>query len=197
MDARKKVIMAVALILVWAALAVSQWNFLEAPVRVPLTNVTGPATGGRQSDGRGGGLHVNLSLLKATAMQRETSLMMPRNIFTMTSAAGTLPVNSDVIVANQEEAHATETLTEPGSVVESGQLRYLGFLSMGEGPQRSQSVAVLRKDDEVLVRKAGDRIDDHLVLKKISPDSVTLRNPRTQVEQTVVLSEEEEAEVQE
>lgn len=85
MDATKKVMMAGSLILVWAALAVWQWDLLEAPVRVPLTNVTGPGTGGRQSDGRGTGLHVNLSLLKATAMERDATYMMPRNIFSMTS----------------------------------------------------------------------------------------------------------------
>ena len=185
--------MAGSLILVWAALAVSQWNVLEAPVRVPLSNVTGPATGGRQSDERGGGLlHVNLRLLKATAMQRDATYMPPRNIFTMTAVEGTVPVNSDVVVANPEEGPSTAMLTEQGSVVESGQFRYLGFLRMGEGLQSSQSVAVLRKDDDVLVLKAGDRIDNNLVLKKITPDSVTVRDSGTQVEQTVVLSDEVE-----
>lgn len=190
MDVTKKVMMAGSLILVWAALGVSQWNLLEAPVRVPLTNVTGPATGGRQLDRRGGGLHVNLSLLKATAMERDATYMMPRNIFSMTSVEGTLPVNSDVVAPNQEETHATETLTEQGGVVESEPIRYLGFLRMGEGARSSQFVAVLRKDDDVLVLKAGDRIDDRLVLKKITPESVTVRDPGAQVERIVGLSDE-------
>ncbi|MFO0777761.1 MAG: hypothetical protein U0223_09195 [Nitrospira sp.] len=54
MDAKQKAMVAGSLILVWAGLAVSQWNLLEEPARVPLTNITGPAIGGRQSEGRGG-----------------------------------------------------------------------------------------------------------------------------------------------
>lgn len=190
MDATKKVMMAGSLILVWATLAVLQWNLLEAPVRVPLTNVTGPATGGRQLDGRGGGLQVNLSLLKATEMERDTTYMMPRNIFSMTAVEGTLPVNADVVVPNPEETPATGTLVDQGGGTESGPFRYLGFLRIGEGPRNSQSVAVLRKDDEVLVLKVGDRIDERLVLKKITPESVTVRDAGTRIEQTVALSDE-------
>ncbi len=193
MDTTKKVMLAGSLILVWAALAVSQWNLLEAPVRVPLTNVTGPATGGRQLDGRGLGLHVNLSLLKSTSMERDTAYMMARNIFSMTSVEGASPVNTDTVMPNQEETHATETLMDQGGVVESGPIRYLGFLRMGEGPWSSKSVAVLRKDDDVLVVKVGDRIGDRLVLKKITPESVTVRDAGTRIEQTVALSDEVES----
>lgn len=184
--------MAGLLIVVWAAVAVSQGDLLEAPVRVPLTNITGPAIGSRQSEGRGGGLRVNLSLLKATTMQRDATYTIPRNIFTMTSAEEALPADSTVAIANQAEAPSSETLTEPGGGVESGQVRYLGFMRIGGGPQNRKPVAVLRKDDDVLVLKAGDRIDDRLVLKKVTPDSVTVRDPRTQAEQTVVLSDEVE-----
>ena len=192
MDATKKMLMAGSLILVWAIVAVSQWDFLEAPVRVPLTNVTGPATGGRQLDGRGVGLRVNLSLLKATTLQRDNANIAPRNIFTMTAVEGTIPSGQDVVAANPEEAPPAETLTEQGNVVESGQVRYLGFLRMGEGVRTSKPVAVLRKDDDVLVLKAGDHIDDHLVLKQITSESVIVRDSRTQVEHTVVLSDEVE-----
>lgn len=191
MDGKQKAMVAGALILAWAGLAVSQWDLLKEPARVPLTNITGPATEGRHSEGSGG-LHVNLSLLKATAMQRDATDMMPRNIFTMAAVEETLPANS---VAIPEQTSSTEALTEQGIVQESGQFKYLGFLRIGEKPLRSKSVAVLRKDDEVLVLKAGDRIDDHLVLKQITPDSVTVRDSGTHAEQTVGLSEE--AEVQE
>lgn len=192
MDGKQKAMVAGALILAWVGLAVSQWELLKEPVRVPLTNITGPATEDPHLERRRGGLHVNLSLLKTTAVQRDATDMMPRNIFTMTAVEETLPVNP---VAVPEQASSTETLAEQGGVQESGQFRYLGFLRIGERPLRGKSVAVLRKDDEVLVLKAGDRIDDHLVLKQITPDSVTVRDSGTHAEQTVGLSEE--AEVQE
>lgn len=190
MDGKQKAMVAGALILAWAGLAVSQWDLLKEPARVPLTNITGPATEDRDLERRRGGLHVNLRLLKATAVQRDTTDMMPRNIFTMTTVEETLPVNP---VAIPEQASSTETFAEQGGVQESGQFKYLGFLRIGEKPLRSKSVAVLRKDDEVLVLKAGDHIDDHLMLKKITPDSVTVRDSGTQAEQTVGLSEEAEA----
>ncbi len=192
MDATKKMMTAGSLILVWGALAVSQWNLFDAPVRVPLTNVTGPAVGSRQADGRGGGLHVNLSVLKTTAMQRDTTYVPPRNIFTMTAVEETRPANDTVATADSEAAPSTETLTEQGGAVESEQIRYLGFLRIEEGPRSSQSVAVLRKDDDVLVLKAGDRIDDRLVLKQITAESVTVRDPGMRVEHTVGLSDEVE-----
>ncbi|MBS0167091.1 MAG: hypothetical protein JSR29_13470 [Nitrospira sp.] len=195
MDAKQKALVAGSLVLVWAGLAVSQWNLLEEPVRVPLTNITGPAIGGRQSEGRGGGLQVNLRLLGATVAQRDAPYTMPRNIFTMTSVDGGSPPNSDRGVVQVEEVPFTEPPAEQGGVVESGQLRYLGFLRMGEGPQRHKPMAVIRKDDDLLVLKAGDHIDGRFMLKKITPDSVTLRDSGAQVEHTVVLSEE--AEVQE
>ncbi|HMS83202.1 MAG TPA: hypothetical protein PKD12_06100 [Nitrospira sp.] len=193
MGTKKKMLMAGSLILIWAAVAVLQGDLLEAPIRVPLTNITGPATGGRQLDGRGVGVRVNLSLLKATVMQRDATYQIPRNIFTMTAVEEPLSADSTVAIANQAEAPSPDTLTEGEGGVESGQVRYLGFMSIGRGPQNRKPVAVLRKDDDVLVLKAGDRIDDRLVLKKITPESVTVRDPRTQVEQTVVLSDEVES----
>lgn len=190
MDAKQKVLVAGALILVWAGLAVSQWNMLEEPARVPLTNVTGFATGDHQLESREGGLHVNLSLLAATAKQRDAPYTISRNIFTMTPIEEPPFVNSEVGVASLDGTSATEALTEQEGGVEAGQFRYLGFLRIGDGSQGHKSVAVLRKDDDILVLKTGDRIDDRLVLKKITPDHVTVRDPGSQLEQTVELSEE-------
>ncbi|MDH4152900.1 MAG: hypothetical protein OEV01_03855 [Nitrospira sp.] len=197
MNGKQKAMVAGSLILVWAGLVVSQWNLLEEPARVPLTNITGPATEDHHMEGRGGGLHVNLSVLKAIALQRDATDMVPRNIFTMAVVEETPPVSPNGAIANSEQAPSPDILTEQGGVVASRQFRYLGFLRIGDGPQSSKSVAVLHKDDDVLVLKTGDRIDDHLVLKRITPESVMVQDSGTQREQTVVLSEGEEAEVQE
>ena len=190
MDTKQKAMVAGSLMLMWAGLAVSQWDLLEEPVRVPLANITGPAIGGRQPEGRGGGLHVNLSLLAATAIQRDAPHPVPRNIFAMTAGEEAFPPNSDEGVVKSGEAPFAEAPAEQEGAVEAGQFRYLGFLRMGEWPQGTKPVAVLSKDDDLLVLKAGDRIDDRLVLKKITPDSVTLRDSASQAERTVVLSEE-------
>lgn len=187
---RNKSSIAVVLFLLWGGMAVWQWGFLEEPVRVPLTNVTGPAASGRQADGRRGGLHVALDLLSATGIRREATFVTPRNVFAGPSAEGTLPSTTDAVPVSQEGASSTEGITEQAGAMESGQFRYLGFLRMGEGRGRNQDMAVLSKDDEVLILKVGDRIDRHLVLKAISSERVILRDSGTRVDQTVVLSEE-------
>lgn len=185
-----KTIFAVVLILLWGGLAIWQWGFLEEPARAPLTNVTGPAASGRQADGRRGGLHVALDLLAATGIRREATFVTPRNVFAGPSAEGTPPSTTDAALVSQEGASSTEGITEQAGAMESGQFRYLGFLRIGEGRERNQDMAVLGKDDEVLVLKVGDRIDNRLVLKAISSERVILRDPGTRVDQTVLLSEE-------
>ncbi len=40
-----------------------------------------------------------------------------------------------------------------------------GISSRGRGARKNMDIAVLRKDDEVLVLKVGDRVDDHLILE--------------------------------
>jgi hypothetical protein len=52
-------------------------------------------------------------------------------------------------------------------------------------------VAVLSKNNEdVVVVKVGDRVEEHLVLKAITPESVTIRDTGANIDQTVPLSEE-------
>lgn len=191
MDVKKKTILAASLIFLWAGLAVWQWRQLQEPVRVPLTNITGQPSPGRHVEKSRTGLHVNLDLLTPTGLQRQPTFTVPRNIFAVhrpdgTSAAGNAPDS-----VNQPSASA-ETLTQQEDALELEQYRYLGFLRMGEGHRKRNDIAVLRKDkgNEVLVLKIGDRVDDHLVLKAINSESVTIRNTGTHMDQTVPLSEE-------
>ncbi len=186
----KKTMIAVVLLLLWVGLAVWQWGSLEEPVRVPLTNVTGPAASGRQADARKNGLHVAIDLLAATGIRHEATFMPPRNVFSAPSAEGILPSPPDSTGVSQEGESSGEGMTEQVGDAESGQFRYLGFLRMGEGRERNKDMAIMRKDDEVLVLKVGDRIDGHLVLTAISSERVILRDSGTRIDRTVLLSEE-------
>ncbi len=51
-------------------------------------------------------------------------------------------------------------------------------------------MAVLRKDDEVMMLKVGDHVDNHLILRAITAESVTIRDTDTRMDKTVLLSEE-------
>ena len=190
MDAKKKTILAASLIVLWAGLAVWQWRLLQEPVRVPLTNVTGHSSVGRPVETGRTGLRINLDLLASMGLQRQTTFTVPRNIFSVPRPDGTFAVGSDSASMNQPGSASAETSTKQVEAVELEQYRYLGFLRVGEGRRKNKDIAVLKKDDEVLVLKLGDRVDDHLILKAIDSESVTIRDTDSHMDQTVSLSEE-------
>jgi hypothetical protein len=187
MDAKKKTVLAVSLVFLWAGLAVWQWRLLQEPVRVPLTNVGGPPSAGRHLDAKS--LQVNLDLLASTGLQRQETFTVPRNIFALPSTDGTLQTVNGLASVNQPSATA-ETLVQQNDALKQEQYRYLGFLRVGEGRRGHKDIAVIKKEDEVLVLNVGDRIEDHLVLKAINSESVTMRNTGTHEDLTVPLSEE-------
>jgi hypothetical protein len=93
---QKKVAALVALGLLWGGILAWEWLTVEEPVRVPLTNVSGPASTPRAHRGTVDGLHVQLDLLAAARTQREMTFTTPRNIF-----ASPRPDDSEAARANQ------------------------------------------------------------------------------------------------
>ena len=73
---------------------------------------------------------------------------------------------------------------------ELAQFRYLGFVRTGEEWQKKQDIAVLTKNDDLHVVKKGETIENHVVVKMITQESVTLHDRDSRVEYTVLLSEE-------
>ncbi len=189
MEARDKKILAISLILLWVGLAAWQWRFTEEPARLPLTNMTGPASSGQQAGGMRSSRRVNLGLLASAGIQREASFTTPRNIFAVPRPDGSLPLSRGPALENQQESVSNEVVAEQVEE-ESAQYRYLGFLRMGESRQKNDAMAVLRKDDEVMVLKIGDHVDSHVILRAITAESVTLRDTDTRMDKTVLLSEE-------
>lgn len=191
MDARRKLSLAIVLFLVWAGLAIWQWGAWKEPVRVPLTNVAGSASPARQIQAKGSGLHVNLERLASARTDRETTFTAPRNIFALPGSDGKFPVGQEVS-GDTVYQDSSPVLAELQQVTSSelAQYKYLGFLRLGEGRKRSKEIAVLSKNEEVMVGKVGDRVEEHLVLKAITPESVTIRDTGTSIDQTVLLSEE-------
>jgi hypothetical protein len=187
MDGKKKAVLAASLVFLWAGLAVWQWRLLQEPVRVLLTNVGGLPSAGRHLDAKS--LQVHLDLLASTGLQRQTSFTVPRNIFALPNTDGTLQAVNDPSSVNQPSV-AAETVVQQNEGLKHEQYRYLGFLRVGEGRRGHTDIAVIKKEDEVLVLNVGDRIESHLVLKAINSESVTMRNTGTREDLTVPLSEE-------
>lgn len=183
MNTRQKKVLALAsLMSLWGALLLWQWLGWEEPVHVPLSNVSGPvaSTTGAALET----LHVQLDLLAAARTQREMVFATPRNIFALPSTV-TLNASRSVDVpddASQQEPVATDL----------AQFHYLGFVRTGEEWQKKQDMAVLTKNDDLHVVKAGEVIEKHVVVKTITQESVTLFDRDSRLEYTVLLSEEPE-----
>lgn len=190
MGNKKKAILAASLLVLWTGLAVWQWRLLQEPVHVPLTNVTGQSSLERHGEPGKTGLRVNLDLLASTNLQRQATFTVHRNIFAVPGPDGAFTAEKDPASGNQPDSTPVETLTGQEEKSELEQYRYLGFLRVGKGHRTNNDVAVLKKDDEVLVLKIGDRVDDHLTLKAINAETVTIRDVGTHRDQTVSLSKE-------
>lgn len=189
----KKKLMAASLALIWAGVAIWQWETIEEPVRVPLTNVTGQVSVGQRSNPNGNGLRVKMELLASAGAQRQATFTTPRNIFAVPSSDGVLPAGPDHVSEPQApQPSSVQTPSEQLTEAQVAPYRYLGFLRVGD--HRQKDMAVLGKDDEVMVLKVGDHVEDHLVLKAITSENVTIRDTATHLDQKVPLAEDVPAE---
>lgn len=184
---QKKVASLVGLGLLWGGIFAWEWLAMEEPVRVPLANVSGPASAAQSTRGAFDGLNVQLDLLAAARAQREMTFTPPRNIFAS-------PRSYDSVEArgNQQEltAGSAQALGQQVALAELAQFHYLGFVRMEEGLRKNREMAVLTKNDDLHVVRAGETVEDHVVVKAITQESVTLQDRQSRVEHTVLLSEE-------
>jgi hypothetical protein len=184
---QKKAATLATLGLLWGGIVAWEWQTMEEPVRVPLANVSGPVSTSRVARGTGEGLHVQLDLLAAARTQREMTFTPPRNIF-----APPLPNDPMTTRANQSEFDPglDQTLRQQEALAGLTQFHYLGFVRMEEGWRKKGELAVLTKNDDLHVVRTGETVEDHVVVKAITQESVTLQDRQLRVEHTVLLSEE-------
>lgn len=186
---QKKVVALATLGLLWGGIIAWEWLAVEEPVRVPLTNVSGPASTPRTLRGTVDGMHVQLDLLAAARTQREMTFTTPRNIFALPR-----PDDPVAVRANQQPAldpgSEQEALRQQAVLAGLAQFHYLGFVRMEEGRRKNGELAVLTKNDDLHVVKIGETVEDHVVVKAITQESVTLQDRQSRVEHTVLLSEE-------
>lgn len=194
MDAKKKIILAASLMLLWVGLAVWQWRLLQEPVHIPLKNVTGHPSVTRRVEAGRTSLRVNLDLLVSTALQRQPTFTVSRNIFAIPRPDGTFAAGDASTSMNQPGSDSTESSRQYEDTLKLEQYRYLGYLRVDTRRRKDNDIAVLKRDGEVLMLKVGDRVDDHFILKAINSESVTIRDVGTHKDQTVSLSEESSGE---
>jgi hypothetical protein len=83
-----------------------------------------------------------------------------------------------------------QTLRQQEALAGLTQFHYLGFVRMEEGWRKKGELAVLTKNDDLHVVRTGETVEDHVVVKAITQESVTLQDRQLRVEHTVLLSEE-------
>lgn len=190
MDANRKALIAIALVALWGGVAYWQWGALPDPVRIPLANTSGPASSLARPISRTGGLRVHLELLASARTQREATFTAPRNIFAAPGSDGTLAAAGDGSDGGQPNQGSEQALLQQAASLELEQYRYLGFVRMGESAKSTGNTAVLSKNEEVVIGRVGQHLERDLVVKAITPESVTLRDTRARVDHTVPLTED-------
>jgi len=184
---QRKVASLVGLGLLWGGILTWEWLALEEPARMPLANVSGPASAARATRGAVDGLNVQLDLLAAARAQREMTFTPPRNIFASPRATESGETRANQHDLNPGSAHV---LGQQVALDGLAQFHYLGFVRMEEGGQKNREMAVLTKNDDLHVVRAGETVEDHIVVKAITQESVTLQDRQSRVEHTVLLSED-------
>jgi hypothetical protein len=153
---QKKVLALATLGLLWGGILTWEWLAVEEPVRMPLSNVSGPASTLRARHGTPNGLHVQLDLLAAARTQREMTFTTPRNIF-----ASSRPDDSGVPRANQSvlDPPSEKELRQQTVLAGLAEFHYLGFVRMEEGRRKNGELAVLTKNDDIHVVRTGETVN--------------------------------------
>ena len=177
----------------WVLVAWGVFGFSDEPQRVPLVNVSGPAVGptgqsGERDSAAQRGLHVNLAQFEATRSQREEGFAPPKNIFA--SPLGGRSVVAPPMTSGEEPADVAEPILQPDAVnhpsSRGSSWHYLGYVVMGTA-RPDKPLAVLAFEDDLHIAASGGRLDDHLIVKAIEPDHVTLLEVPARVERTLPL----------
>jgi hypothetical protein len=182
MTARTRWTALLILLGIWAGAAL--WVFTQSPEpqRAPLTYVSGQKAKREVSRGKSGsGLKIQLALLAANRQRTEKALGSPKNIFAPVfpgqgnfDVAGAITNPVPIIQPTPEE------LAMQAGRQELAQFRYLGYLSRG-----GRDEAFLAKGNALHIAKAGETIEQRILVKAISPSGVMLQETSTKAEQLV------------
>lgn len=192
MSYRHQLLLLAVLCSTWAGLVVWRAAEWEEPAHVPLTNVSGTVSDQPAPTRRAGsGLHVNLDLLEASRSLRDATFTTPRNIFAPPRAGTALAMNAAQPLPSEPDHGSPEALHQQAVSAELAQFRYLGYMQLDD-VFRKREVALLVKQEEVHIVKAGETIEDRFLVKAITPDGVTIQETGSRVEQIVPLAQESE-----
>lgn len=201
------------LLVLWVGLLMWQFGHSDEPERVPLKHVSGqkaadklPATAARA------GLQVHLERLAAIKGQREATFSAPRNIFASLlppvepapapvlaprkgrsrgpDRAAVPPPASDEPLVEEEKGPTPEEIERLRIATELNQFRYVGFMAVGDGPQKKKTMAVLVKHEEMHLVQVGETIASEVLVKAVSATEITLQDLASKITQVIPVTDD-------
>jgi hypothetical protein len=175
------------LLIIWGGIAFWVMTQSPQPQRVPLTFVSGQkatrdAVRGKSGSGKtGSDLKIQLDLLAVNRQRAEKSFGSPKNIFAPVFP-GQMAFTAMTDNSSPVPQLSPEELAVQAGRQELAQFRYLGYLIRG-----GRDEAFLAKGNILHIAKAGDTIDQRVLVKTVTPAGVTLQETGTHVEQTVAM----------
>lgn len=209
---KNQILLLSSLVALWIGLLIWQFGYSTEPERVPLTHVSGPQASGRAAvTPASGSLQVHLERLAAIKGQRQATFSTPRNIF-----ASLLPPPEPVSVPEpaprrgrsrgttksapppqvveppieEEKGPSAEDIERLRITTELNLYRYVGFMTVGDGPQKKKTMAVVVKDEEMHLLQVGDTIAGEVLIKAMSPTEITLQHLASKITQAIPVTDE-------
>lgn len=216
---KNQVLLLSALVVFWVGLLMWQFSHSTEQERAPLKHVSGPIVANRAPVAvPNPGLQVHLERLAAIKGQREATFSTPRNIFAgllppvqpaavpapaprrgrsrgpaKAAAPPPAPVEAPAEPAVEEEKEKGPTPEEIERLriaTELNQFRYVGFMAVGDGPQKKKTMAVLVKNEEMHVVQVGETIAGEVLVKSVSATEITLQDVGSKITQVIPVTDE-------
>ena len=216
---KNHVVLLVCLVALWIGLLIWQFGYSTEPQRVPLTHVSGTKAEGRTTAApAGGNLQVHVERLAAIKGQRQAIFFAPRNIFASLlppvepvsvpepapprrsrgpkkpASPPNIPPPTDPAPPADDEPEekgpTPEDIERLRIATELNLYRYVGFMTVGNGPQKKKSMAVVIKDEQMHLLQLGDTIAGEVLVKAVSPAEITLQHVASKITQVIPATDE-------
>jgi hypothetical protein len=90
----------------------------------------------------------------------------------------------------EEKGPSAEDIERLRIATELNLYRYVGFMAVGNGPQKKKAMAVVVKDEEMHLLQIGDTIGGEVLVKAVSPTEITLQHLVSKITQVIPATNE-------
>lgn len=190
---QRRVVILVVLAVLWASLIAWQALSSEEVRRVPLVNVSGlPGESSLAAAAGSRPVRVNLGMLKASREERAAASKAFKNIFEL-DRPERIVEEPEPPPPPVDELDEFEPIDEPPPAppgwAQLAEFRYLGYLELNSEVGARREVAMLARRDVLHTVQRGEIIGADVLVKVITPTTVTLTHTPSRVEQQLVLTE--------